>query len=169
MKAWATRWLLGGIIRDIADGKSGAGPKKVYWYLCGKKTTVSAIAGLAFAALAAWKPQLALDWAPTVTLVLGIAVTVGVADRAWKDAPPMTEWTIWVSKVLSAGPVIAAAFALIIQYLPMVPGCDGCASLVPQVQWLAGAVAAATAWLAARWNVPPNFPPRRADDLVVVK
>jgi hypothetical protein len=33
------------------------------------------------------------------------------------------------------------------------------------VQWAAGAFAAVTAWLAARWNVPPVFPERRASDV----
>jgi len=168
MKSFVARWFLGGVVRDIAEGKNGDGPKRLYWYLSGKKTIISSIAGLAFAAFAAWKPHLAFDWAPTATFVLGVMVTVGIADREWKNAPPMTEWTIWLAKVLSAGPMIAAGFALVIQYLPRVPGCDGCAALVPHVQWAAGAFAAATTWLAARWNVPPVFPPRRADDLVVV-
>ena len=163
MKTWITKWLLGGVVRDIAEGKSGAGPKRLYWYLSGKKTQVSALAGLAFAALAAWKPQLALDWAPTITLVLGVMVTAGLADRAWKDAPPLEEWIHWLSHVLSAGPAISAAFALAIQLLPTVPGCDGCASYVPQLRWAAGAFAAVTAWLAARWNFPPVFPPRRVE------
>jgi hypothetical protein len=104
-----------------------------------------------------------------VTFVLGLMVTIGIADREWKNMPPPEQWKHWLSDILSAGPVIAAAFAIIVQWLPMVPGCDGCAALVPQVQWLAGAFAAASAWLAARWNVPPAFPARRADDLVVVK
>jgi hypothetical protein len=161
MKAWITKWLLGGVMREIADGKRGSGPMKLYWYLSGKKTAVSSVAGLAFAALTAWRPDLALDWAPTITLVLGVMVTVGLADRAWKDAPPLEQWTRWLSEILSAGPAISAAFALAIQLLPSVPGCPSCADYIPQLQWAAGAFAAATAWLAARWNVPPNFPPRR--------
>jgi len=167
MKSWITKWFLGGVVRDIAEGKSGEGPKKLYWYLSGKKTIVSSIAGLTFAALAAWKPQVALDWAPTVTFVLGLAVTIGIADREWKNAPPPEEWKHAYTHVLSAGPVIAAAFALVIQYLPLIPGCEACPSFVPQVQWAAGAFAAITAWLAARWNVPPVFPSRRIDDIPV--
>jgi hypothetical protein len=169
MKAWITKWLLGGFIRGIAEGKNGTGPKKLYWWLSGKKTATSALCGLAFAAFCAVKPALALEWAPTATFILGILVTVGLVDREWKNAPPLTQWKLWASSLLSAGPAISAVFALLVQWLPLVPGCESCAGFVPQVQWAAGAVAAGTAWLAARWNLPPTTMERRAEDLDLTK
>jgi hypothetical protein len=155
MKQFLAKWILGGIIRDIAEGKKGKKAQDIYWWLAGKKTATAAIAGLLFAALATWQPEVAKAWAPTVTLVLGIAVSVGLVDKAWRDSPMPVEWVKAYKTLLSAGPAISAAVALVVELLPRVPGCESCSGWVVHIQEMTVAVAAATAWLSARIARPP--------------
>lgn len=165
MKTLIAKWLLGGIFRDIAEGKKGERLKRIYWWLSGRKRTWSAIAGLAFAGFVAWKPDLATEWAPAITLVLGLMVTIGIADADWKIAPPPVEWAAAFQKVLSCGPALSALVALLVEFLHKIPGCASCESLAPQIQAVAAATAGVTAWLAARFAIPPMSPMRRAGDI----
>lgn len=169
MKDWLVRWTLGGIVREIAENKRGKGLHDLYWWLSGKKSITSAILGLAFSAFVSLYPQTAIDWAPTATFVLGIMVTVGIADREWKSAPPPEDWKRYASKILSAGPAIAAGLAFLANLLQTFPGCGGCAEYVKYVEWTAATFASLCAWIASRWNMPPAFPARRVEDLVAVQ
>lgn len=165
MKTAIVRWFLGGIFREVAEGKRGEQLKRAYWWLSGRKRTWSAIAGLLFAGLTAYRPDVAVHWAPAIVGVLGFMVTVGLADKDWKVAPPPVEWATAFHEIMSFGPVLSAAVAFLAEFLPRIPGCTACAGYVPPIREFAVATAAVTAWLAARFAVPPKFPMRRAEDL----
>lgn len=165
MKEWIVRWFLGGIVREIAEGKKGEGPKRVYWWLTDRKRTWSALAGLFFAALVTFNAPLAEKWAGTFTFVLAVMVTIGIADKDWKKAAPLAEWVAPVQALMSAGPVLAGIVAFVVEFLPQVPNCASCGHLALEIQFYAGVVAAVTTWLAARLAPPPAFPARRAEDL----
>jgi hypothetical protein len=158
------RWLLGGVFREIAEGKKGPKLRAIYWKVAGQKTRIAAVLGLLFAGLAAFDPALATRIAPTAALVIGLGVTVGLVDAGWRSAKPPAEWAEAFSKLMSAGPALAGVVALAVEYLPQIPGCEWCDPLALKLQLASAAVAAATAWLAARFALPPA-PPTALDAL----
>ncbi len=151
------RWAMGGIFRDIAEGKKGPKAKAAYWWLVGKKRPVAAILGLLFAALVSFDPALALRIAPGIALVIGVLVTWGFVDAKWREMGPLPEWAPVFAKVMSVGPIFAGIVALIVEVLQKVPDtrCAWCDPLALKVQLAAAAVAASTAWLSARFTEPP--------------
>lgn len=149
------KWALGGIFRDIAEGKRGARLKRLYWSIAGKKRVTGAIIGVLFAAAAYFEPALAARHAEAAVLVIGLLVGWGFVDAAWRDGRPLPEWSAPFAKVASAGPALAAIVALLAEYLPQVPHCSWCEPLALKIQLGAAGVAAATGWLAARFASPP--------------
>jgi hypothetical protein len=149
------RWALGGIVREIAEGKRGPRAKAVYWALAGHKRESAAILGLIFAALVTFEPATAAHIAPTATAVLGLLVAWGLVDSEWRKSTLPSEWSDELQQLLSYGPAISALVALVVEYLPQIPSCDWCAPLAFKLQLVAAAVATATAWLAARMAPPP--------------
>ncbi len=154
---WAARWFLGGIFRNVAEGKKGERLKAAYWWLVGKKRTWAAVLGLAFAALVKWQPETAARVQDPMLLVIGLLVAWGFVDAQWREAGPLPEWTPIIAKLLAAGPAAAALVALGVEVLRTMPDtCSWCDPVAGKVETLAAAVAAATAWLAARATPPPE-------------
>ncbi len=151
------RWALGGIFREVAEGKRGARLKAAYWWLAGKKRMTGAVIGLAYAAVFAFDQQLAARIAPTVAMVVGLFVGWGLVDAAWRDGRPLPEWQAPFAKIMSAGPALAAIVALAVEYLPQIPGCTWCDGFALRVQLVAAAVATGSGWLAARFSAPPTI------------
>lgn len=158
--SFAARWFLGGIFRDIAEGKGKyARLTPLYWKLAGVKTRTAAVVGLLFAALAAFNHQLFAQYQKPILGVLAFLVTVGLVDADWRTERLPPSWLEAFAKLMQAGPAISGAVALLVEYLPQIPGCESCAGLASRIQTGAAAVAAVSAWIAARYYVvPPTNP-----------
>lgn len=164
VKELVVKWVLGGIVRDIAEGKKGAGLKRAYWLAAGWKTRTSAIAGLVFAALATWHPEIVARYGGEITFGLGVLVTAGLADADWKKAVPPFAWSDALHAIMAWGAALSGLLALAQFALMRIPGCAVCPRLAPEVEWYASAVAGVCTWLAARFAEPPDGMARRASD-----
>ena len=149
------KWALGGIFRDIAEGKKGEKLKALYWKAAGKKTVTGAIMGVLFAALLYFDPSLGGKVEPVAVMVIGLLVGWGLVDKSWRAGKPLAEWGHSFREVMSWGPALSAIVALLVEYLPKIQGCSWCGPLALKIQLAAAGVAAATAWLAARFTDPP--------------
>lgn len=164
VKELFVKWVLGGIVRDIAEGKKGAGLKRAYWLAAGWKTRTSAVAGLVFAALATWHPEIVARYGSEITFVIGVLVTAGLADADWKKAAPPQAWADALHQLMAWGAALSGLLFAVQWALLHVPGCAACPRLAPEVQWYAGAIAGVCTWLAARFAEPPGGMARRASD-----
>lgn len=95
--------ILANLVKDIAEGKYGEGPKKLYWSLAGKKTWIAmgiaalyGVGQVAVSVLAACVPECGspeallqlegiLKWVPEVVAVL---IAIGIYDGAVRLDPP---------------------------------------------------------------------------------
>ena len=155
MKNWIIKWFMGGIVRDIAEGKRGPRAYKVYWAMQGRKTYTSIILGILFAAFAFFQPDIAKQWAPTILPIIGFCVTAGLVDKEWRNSLPPVAWKEALAAIMAAGPAISAVFVVVANLVAKIPGCESCEGFAEKANYIAGAVAAATAWLAARFSPPP--------------
>lgn len=93
-----------GLIKNVAEEKFGKGPAKIYWFLAGKKTTVSAVIGAVWSfghfvviPYLAAQPEGAVDaatipsiegWLSYLPMVLLVLVPAGIADAGLRLEPP---------------------------------------------------------------------------------
>lgn len=78
-------------VTQIAEGKFGEGPKKVYWWLAGKKTWITVIvAGAAeiMSNIPAEQCEGCAEWAAYTWTAAGILLVVGLWDGAIRAIPP---------------------------------------------------------------------------------
>lgn len=95
--------LLAQVVKDVAEGKYGEGPKGLYWSLAGKKTiialAIAAFYGMAHVALNVFGqcvPECATaesvaqmeSWLSYVPTLVGFLVAVGLFDAAVRIEPP---------------------------------------------------------------------------------
>jgi hypothetical protein len=97
--------MIPGLIKKVAEEEFGKGPAKVYWWFAGKKSLISALLGAAWAMgyfvvipYLAGQPVGAIDpttipqiesWLSTLaTVVVPLAVSIGVADASLRLEPP---------------------------------------------------------------------------------
>jgi len=151
---YAIRWLAGGIMREVADGRRGPRALAAYQFMLGKKTATGWILAVVLAAIAAFDPQLALKIAPALATASGLFMAWGFLDRDWRTSEPPA----WVGEgfhtLVSLGPVLALITDLLVRYLSGA-GCAGCGEWAHRIDLAAGSVAMATAWLATRLARPP--------------
>jgi hypothetical protein len=149
MKMFIVRWLAGGIMRDVAEGRKGARAQAAYLWLAGKKTYTGLILGLLLGAVNFFAPEAASRINEPAGLITGLLVGWGLLDKTWRNTTP-PEWAGEGLKLLvSLGPAASGLVALVAQLRP---------DLAPTVDAWAAATAAATAWLGTRLNDPPALP-----------
>jgi hypothetical protein len=158
MLAILAKWFLGGIFRDIAEGKKWPAVTKIYWALVGQKLLISFGLGTVAAAIAYFNPDLARSAAPGLAMVISLGIAAGLVDKGFRATAPPVEWAKTFSQIMSVGPVLSAAVALIVEWVPKVPNCDWCDPLAAKIQLWVAATAAATAWLSARFAEAPVVP-----------
>lgn len=78
---------VGGLLRDVAAGKKGPGPQRVYLWLQGKKTPIGFALGACAAVLAAFVDE-AAQYSGILATVAAFLVSIGLADKAWRAVPP---------------------------------------------------------------------------------
>jgi len=144
---FVARWLAGGIMREISEGKRGPVLYRWYWWAQGKKGSTGWILVLLLAGVYAVNPQLAEQIGPTVGTVAGLLVAWGFLDAKWRAAVPPGFVGDTLHLLLSLGPVLSGLTALAVAHLSP--------EWSERVEVGAGAVAMATAWLAARMAPPP--------------
>lgn len=150
MRDWAIRWFMGGIIRDIAEGKRGPKLKAAYWWATGKKTVTGFFLALLLTALYAYQPDVAAAWAPAMGTVAGALITLGVIDKQWRESTPPVWFPEALKTLVSLGPLASIIVAGLAKALP---------NHTAQIEAGAAAVGAATAWLAAHVSDPPEPTP----------
>ena len=135
---YAIRWLAGGIMREVADGRRGPKALAAYRFMVGKKTALGWILAVILAAIAAFYPQLDVRIAPAMATVAGLFMAWGFLDRDWRTSEPPA----WVGE------------GFLVRYLSGA-GCAGCGEWAHRIDLAAGSVAMATAWLATHLARPP--------------
>ena len=141
------RWLAGGIMREISEGKRGPVLYRWYWWAKGKKGATGWILALVLAAVYAVAPDLAQQIGPTVGTIAGLLVAWGFLDSKWREAIPPGFVSEALHLLLSLGPALSGLTALAVAHLSP--------EWSQRVDVGAGAVAMATAWLAAHLSPPP--------------
>lgn len=97
---WAKEKTMSGIlayaVKAIAEGKFGELPKKLYWFLAGKKTVIGSIFGAAWALLA-WGSSSGTcggygwdcdGWANTLGGIAAFLLAAGLYDGALRTKAP---------------------------------------------------------------------------------
>jgi hypothetical protein len=150
------RWLAGGLIREIADGRRGARLQSWYWAAVGRKTMTGWVLALLLGATIAVNPQLGKEIMPYVGTVSGLLIGWGFLDKQWRESQP-PEWVgEGLHTLLSLGPALSAIAALLVSHLSP--------EWASRVDLGAAAIGGATAWLAARFARPPLGPEFEVSD-----
>lgn len=147
---WGANWLLGGVLREIAEGKRGAKAQRAYLWLQGKKTITGFVLAVLAGALAALAPETRDAIAPGLGLVAGLAINAGLLDKTWRSAQPPAWASEALHAVVSAGPVVAIGVAALGR---VIPGGWG-----DRLDMACLAVGQATAFLGAYLAEPPKLP-----------
>ncbi len=148
------KWALGGIFRDVAEGRRGARLKALYWALVGKKRAIGFTLAAVLGGTALVDPKLAAQIAPYVGTIAGLLVGWGLLDAGWRKEKPPAEWAQAFRQVMSFGPLVAGIAALAVEWLPQIPGCVRCDHAAGWIQVGMAAVATATGYLSARFAEP---------------
>lgn len=149
------KFLAGGLVRDIAEGKRGPRLKAIYWRLAGRKTYTGFLLAALAGGMALADPTLAEQVAPVLGTIAAVLVSAGLLDRGWRSAPPPVALSQAWQQVLAFGPALAAVTALLIEWLPRVPGCAWCTDVAGYLQLGVAAMGVAVGYLAARFAEPP--------------
>jgi hypothetical protein len=83
------RWLAGGLIREIADGRRGPTLQRWYWAAVGRKTMVGWVLALLLAGTITVDPQLGKQITPYVGTVSGLLIGWGFLDKEWRLKEPL--------------------------------------------------------------------------------
>lgn len=144
---FGARWLLGGILRDVAEGKKGRHVYAAYWWLKGRKTIAGFVLAIIAGALAAFTPAEFAAIAPYAAIAGGVVINAGLLDKTWHNSEPPAWASEALHSIVAAGPVLAALVAGLGRVLP-----NGWGDTLDL--WCLAA-AEATAFLAAKLAPPP--------------
>lgn len=110
-------------VREAAEGKLGAWPRRIYWRLAANKTAVGGIVGTAAAVLAM------LGHTDVATGVLGVGavmIQVGLMDKAWRTTVPESlQARGWYRFLVTHSADWAAIFGVVLGILSQQPPTDG--------------------------------------------
>jgi len=150
----AGKWLLGGFLREIAEGKRGAALQRAYLFAAGKKTYLGLILAASLGALTTYDPAMGLKVASYTAPWIGLLIGAGLLDKAWRTDRPA-----WASDALSyltgIGASLTLGVSLIVHVLGEIPGCSACELWRDRVEDISLGVGAATLWLNRFLAEPP--------------
>lgn len=150
----AGKWLLGGVLREVAEGKRGPKAQAVYLAMAGKKTYAGFAMAALLGALMTYDPLTGAKIAALLGPWVGILIGAGLLDKAWRTDRPAWAgdalgWLTGLSASLSLG------VTLILHVLGEMPGCDACSLWHDRLEDVAMGVGAATLWLNRFIAEPP--------------
>lgn len=149
----AGRWLLGGILREAAEGKRGPALQKAYLALAGWKTYTGLILAVLLGALMTYEPILGAKVTAYIGPWVGILISAGLLDKAWRSDRP--GWATDVMSYLSGfGATLSLGLTLILHVLGEIPGCTECVLWHDRMEDVAMGIGAASLWL-NRWLAEP--------------
>lgn len=150
----AGKWLLGGFLRDIAEGRRGPALQRAYKAMAGKKTYTGFALAALLGALMAYEPILGGQVAAYAGPWIGLLIGAGLLDKAWR-----TEKPTWATDALSVltgmGASLSLGVTLILYVLGEIPGCSACELWHDRVEDIALGVGAASLWLNRFLAEPP--------------
>lgn len=142
------RWLLGGVLREVAEGKRGPKLQNAYLWLQGRKTVTGFVLAVMTGAVLALAPEQTALINGLGTLA-GVAVSAGLLDKTWRNAQPPAWASEALHAVVASGPAVAIGVALLGRVLPGGWG--------DRLDLVCLAVGQATAFLGAYMAEPPKL------------